>query len=166
MRNRYWNFFYEITYKKYYYESFYKFFKRINWIISAVLNITSLSSVAAWSIWGEHQLIWAILICFSQVIQALFPKLPYNDLLIAEQFMFPSLGKLYRSIERDWLAIDQKNLSEKKIMKKLLHHQQKYSDLVEFYMPSQFLPDIFFCEKEAAQNTQRFFRNNYNIEGM
>lgn len=161
MRERYWTFFFSIKHEAYYYKYFQILFHRINWIITGFLSVTTLSCIAAWDIWKNYQIIWAVLICVSQIIQALFPKLPYNDFLISTQFMISSLDKLLIEIEYDWLYLDIHNLSDEEILKRLNSHQAKYSELISQFFSGGYLPVIKYCEKKAEQECKNFFSVTY-----
>lgn len=163
MRERYWTFFFTIKHEAYYYKHFQILFNRINWIISAFLSLTTISCIAAWDIWKKYQLLWAVLICVSQIFQALFPKLPYNDLLISTKFMISSLDKLLINIEQDWLYLDIHNLSDDEILKFLTSHQKQYSELINQFFPAIFLPVIKYCEKKAEEDCKNFFSITYHV---
>lgn len=166
MRERYWTFFSEIKYKSFYYQYFQTLFVRINWGISAFLSLTTLSCIAAWDMWKSHPLIWASLICSSQIVQALFPKLPYNDLLISTKFMISSLDKLLLSVEHDWLYIECHSLTDDAILQLLEKHQNQYSDLVNQFFSGTYLPNIEWCIKKANESTNTFFFVTYNIKSQ
>lgn len=161
MRERYWNFYFSIKHESFYYKHFQLLLSRINRGITAILALTTLSSIAAWDIWNKYRIIWAILICFSQVLQAIFPKLPYNDLLISTRFMISSLDKLLLDIEYDWLSIDVHDLSDDKILASLKKHQRNYSDLVNQFYSGEYLPVIKYCEKKAERDCKNFFSVTY-----
>ncbi len=40
-----------------------------------------MSSIAAWEIWQEYQMVWAVIIALSQVITAIKPFLPFRQRL-------------------------------------------------------------------------------------
>lgn len=164
MRERYWSFFSEIKYKSFYYQYFQAFFSRINWGLSAILSLTTLSCIAAWDMWKSHPVLWGALICFSQVVQALFPKLPYNDLLISTKFMISALDKLILSVEHDWLFIECHSLSDDDILQLLEKHQNEYSRLVDQFFSGTYLPTIKWCERKADEETRVFFSVAYNIK--
>lgn len=163
MRDRYWTFFFTIKHKFYYYKHFQILFNRINWCISGFLSLTAISCIAAWDIWKDYQLLWAILICASQIIQALFPKLPYNDLLISTKFMISSLDKLLLQIEHDWLYLDIHNLSDDEILKLLDEHQSQHAELINQFFAATFLPVIKYCEKKAEEDCKNFFSITYHV---
>lgn len=161
MRERYWNFYASIKYKSCYYMYFQILFKRINTFITCFLTLTTLSCIAAWDVWKEYQLLWSGLICLSQAIQALFPKLPYNDLLISTKFMISAIDRLLLDIDRDWLLIESHDLSDDEIISLLSKHQNHYADLVNQFFSGEYLPMIKYCEKKADQECTAFFLVTY-----
>lgn len=163
MTDRYWAFFFATKHKAYYYKHFQILFTRINWFISSFLSLTAISCIAAWDIWKEYQVLWAVLICLSQIIQALFPKLPYNDLLISTKFMISSLDKLLIEIEQDWLFIYSHKPSDDEIINLLNAHQRQYSELVNQFFSATYLPVIKYCEKKAKEDCTTFFSVTYNV---
>lgn len=139
-------------------------FKRINTCITCFLSLTSLSCIAAWDIWNEHQTVWAMLICASQVAQALFPKLPYNDTLISTRFMISAIDKLLLDIDHDWLVIESHHLSDDEIIDLLEKHQRHYSDLVNQFFSGEYLPIIKYCEEKADSECRTFFSVTYSTQ--
>lgn len=130
-------------------------------MISGFLSLTTLSCIAAWDLWKDYQIIWAVLICASQVIQVFFPKMPYNDLLISTRFMISALDKLLLQIDHDWLGIEILHLSDEKIMELLEMRQSQYSDLVNQFFSGDYLPVIKYCESKAEQDCKIFFSVTY-----
>ncbi len=163
MREQYWNFYVSIKHMSLYYKYFQSLFNAINWLISAVLCFTTLSCIAAWDIWKSHPLLWSSIICVSQVLQAMFPKLPYNDLLITTRFMISSLDSLILDIEHDWLKIDFFSLSDAKILKRLNKHQKRYSELINQFFAGTYLPTIKYCEKKAEKECKIYFSVTYKV---
>lgn len=163
MRERYWSFYFSVKHELFYYKYFQLLFSRINWCITGFLSITTLSCIAAWSFWNNHQILWASLICVSQIIQALFPKLPYNDTLISTKFMISALDKLLLEIDSDWLSIDTLDLSDKKILKLLSKHQKSHSELINQFFSGEYLPVIKYCEKKAESECKTFFSIHYHV---
>ena len=164
MRERYWNFYFSIKFKACYYMYFQIFFKHINTCITCFLSLTTLSCIAAWDVWNKYQLLRANLICVSQVVQAIFPKLPYNDMLISTKFMISALDRLLLDIDHDWLIIDIHHLSDDEIVKLLEKHQNCYSDLVNQFFSGEYLPLIKYCEKKAEQECKTFFSVTYQTQ--
>ena len=161
MREKYWNFYCEIEYKMFYYKKFLAFFKGINWCLSAFLTITALSCITAWGIWNSHPLIWSLLICVAQILQALFPKLPYNDLLCSTEFMISALDPILIDIEISWLEIDVKHYSDKKILKLIKKYESQYSSLVSQFYSGTSLPEIKYCDKKAMESCASYFNTKY-----
>lgn len=162
MRERYWNFYFQLKHKSFYYMHFQFLFQKINWIITGFFTITTLSCIAAWDLWKRYPFIWASIICTSQLLQALFPKLPYNDALISTRFMISALDKLLLSVDHDWLRIEFCNLSEDEILHIMEKHQQEYSELVAQFFSGSYLPVVKICEKSAEKSCRNFFATTYN----
>ena len=159
MRERYWTFFFSLKHQEFYYKYFQQLFNRINWCITAILTITTLSCIASLDLWKEHQLLWATIICVAQIVQALFPKLPYNDCLVSTGFMISSLSELLIQVEHDWLYIEIHELSDEEILQLLHKHQTKHCTLINFYLPT-----IKYCEKHAEADCKNFFNINYPVK--
>lgn len=163
MRDQYWTLYVALKHRSLYYKYFQSLFSTVNWIISAILCLTTLSCIAAWDIWKNHPVLWSSLICISQILQALFPKLPYNDLLISTKFMICSMDKLLLDIEHDWLSINVFSWSDNKILKQLKKRQKHYSKLVNQFFSGTYLPTIRYCEKMAEKECKTFFSVTYKI---
>ena len=160
MRERYWYFFFSLKHQEFYYKYFQQLFNRINWLITAFLSLTTLSCIASWELWHAHKILWAVIICVAQIVQALFPKLPYNDYLISTNFMISSLSELLIQVEHDWLYIDIHQPSEDEILKLLKQHQIKYCELVNQFFSGFYLPTIKYCETRAEADCKNFFLVN------
>lgn len=161
MRERYWAFYVSLKHESCYYKYFQILFKRLNWAITGFLSVTTLSCIAAWDLWKDFQLVWAVLICASQLIQAFFPKMPYNDLLISTRFMISALNKLLLQVDHDWLYIEIHSLSNDEILQLLEKHQSQYSELVNQFFSGDYLPVIKYCESKAEQECKTFFSVTY-----
>ncbi len=163
MREQYWAFYCSIKYKSFYYEYFQLLFNKINWGITALCTLTTLSCVAAWDIWQKFPGLWAVLIGISQVVQALFPRLPYNDLLVSTKFAISAIDNLLLDIEEDWIFIDVHELSDEDIAKRLTGHKRQYSKLVEQFFAGTYLPELKYCTKKAEQSCKNFFSITYHF---
>lgn len=161
MREKYWNFYYKITYQSFYYKRFQIFFTGINRVITVFCSLMALSSVAAWGIWKTYPLLWSIMICSSQLIQAMFPKLPYNDLLCSTRFMICSIDKLRMSIDHSWLKIDVYNYTDKQILELIEKYEIQYSELVSQFFSGTYLPEIKYCVKKTEAECTAYFSLNY-----
>ena len=164
MRETYWNLYVKLVYKSCYYKYFQSLFGKINWILTIFCSVVSLSSIAAWGIWKTHPAIWSVLICVSQLIQAMFPKLPYNDLLSSTKFMISSLDKLLIQLKTDWLKIQYLDSTEEEILKLIKKHETSYSELVSQFFAVTYLPTIKYCEKKADRECNIYFHNNFPSE--
>lgn len=157
MREKYWNFYLKIAYQFHYYKRFQIFFTKVNHGITIFCSLTALSSVAAWGIWDSYPIVWSALICASQLIQALFPKLPYNDLLCSTKFMICSLDTLLMKIGHGWHEIDLRHYTEEQIFELLKDYEAQYSELTSQFFAGTFLPEINHCAKMAEKECEAYF---------
>lgn len=163
MADHYWDFFIATKHKACYYKSFYSLFSRINWAMTAFLNFASFSSIAAWGIWNDYSVVWAAIIGISQVLQMLFPKVPYNDLLISVKFILPEIDRLLIDIENDYFDIELGRLSDDDIKERLNIHQIRLFDITSRYFGGVYLPDLRFCASSAERDCKNYFSVNYKI---
>ena len=161
MRETYWSFYYKIVYQFFYYKRFQILFSTINRGISSFCCLMSLARVAAWSMWKTYPLLWSILICVAQLIQALSPKLPYNDLLHSTRFMICSFDKLLLSIRHTWFEMDVYDYTDEQILKFTKKYDAQYSELVSQFFSGSYLPEIQYCNKRAEKEAISYFNINH-----
>lgn len=165
MREQYWILYASIRHRLVYYQLFQKMFTRINWILSALCTLVSLSCIAAWGIWGTHPVLWSIIICSAQVYQALFPKLPYNDLLVSTKFMICALDKLFLDIEHTWLEMNYVcDVSDADILSLITKYESAHSDLVSQFFAGTFLPQIGYLERKTQKACETYFSTKYSVD--
>lgn len=164
MREQYWKMYISIKHRSLYYKNFQVMFSRVNWALSSLCAIASLSCVAAWGIWGTHPVLWSLIICATQIFQALFPKLPYNDLLVSTRFMICSLDKLLLDIEHSWLDMHYvHDLPDEKILSLIHKYETSYSNLVSQFFAGTFLPDIKYLAKKSEKECKTYIETKYSI---
>ena len=69
---------YNLKVRQYYWENYVHQTVVVNRGIKIFLAILSSGSVAAWAIWQQYPIFWAILIAASQVVSVIYDFLPYN----------------------------------------------------------------------------------------
>lgn len=164
MREQYWNFYISLEHKSYYYKYFQIFFNRINWGISCFCTLLSLSCVAAWGIWKDYPVLWSGLICVSQIIQAIFPKLPYNDLLTASKLIVVPLNEIILSVRHSWLQMEYtQDFSDDQICELLRNYESACFDLTSQFFSAAYLPEIKWCETKAEKDCKNYFSITYGI---
>ena len=163
VRTKYWSFYYKISYQSYYYKRFSILFTKVNQVFTIFCGLVSLSSVAAWGIWKTYPVLWSLLICVSQVTQAILPKLSYNDLLCPTKFMISSLGKLCTAIDHSWLEIDVYNYTDEQILELIEKYENQYAELVSQFFDGTFLPEINYCVRKAEKECAEYFRVKYSL---
>jgi uncharacterized membrane protein len=83
--------------------------------INISLAITSSTSIAAWAVWQEYQIIWAIIIALSQVITAIKPFLPFRQRLKPISDLNDLMQEISLECEKHWFVVAEGELTEKEI---------------------------------------------------
>lgn len=83
--------------------------------INIFLAITSSSSIAAWAIWQQYQIVWAVIIALSQVITAIKPFLPFRQRLKPISDLNDQIQEISLECERHWHSVAEGELTEKEI---------------------------------------------------
>ncbi|MFA9380099.1 MAG: hypothetical protein ACERKO_03460 [Acetanaerobacterium sp.] len=161
MQTRYWRFLVQIKawifYLDIYADKSYKWEKRLNiW-----LAISSSSSIAAWAIWNEYGLIWAILIAVAQVITAIKPQLPFNKRLELIKPFLTDLQLLFNKVDYNWHKVSQGELNEGEINDLLFDFRNSYTEMETKNLKSSELITNKEIIRIADKRTDEFFRANY-----
>lgn len=106
MRNRIWNNMSNIKFKALYTNALSRRSSLIGNIYSFFLSFASASSVAAWAIWKQYPLAWAIIISISQIMHIAKPYIPfikYDKEFLEMSFDFE---KIYLEYEMLWFDFE------------------------------------------------------------
>lgn len=106
MREKYW----KLLQKAIYNYIYWKDYRRRIAIVSTAVNVfsalLSCASVAAWAIWQKHPAIWAFLVGISQIVQVVYPLLPFQKRLTALDYLIPKTDQLVRRITDTWHKLE------------------------------------------------------------
>lgn len=91
-----------MKFKAYYLDFQVTRFQKYDRNINIFLAITSSTSIAAWAIWKDYEMIWAIIIAASQVITAIKPFFPYNKYVKELNIKSTRLHNVNVDIEKLW----------------------------------------------------------------
>ena len=130
--------------------------------INIFLAITSSSSIAAWAIWQEYQMIWAIIIALSQIITAIKPILPYKQRLKAVNGLNNMLQKVALDCERKWYAVAEGLLTEHEIHDACFDFKNLAREHEQKYFQNMVLPVDQTLLKEAEEETDLYLQQNYS----
>lgn len=118
-----------------------------------------MSCVAAWGIWNVYPVLWSVLICLAQIIQALTPKMPYNDLLVSTKFMICSLDTLLLDIDIKWLDINYvHDYSDEEILQFIENYQKQHTALINQFFSGTYLPELKICVRKATEECNTYFQ--------
>ena len=83
--------------------------------LNIFLAVTSSSSIAAWAIWQEYQIVWATIIASSQVVTAIKPFLPYKQRIKSVSDLNDKIQEISLKCEKEWFSVAEGELTEKEI---------------------------------------------------
>jgi hypothetical protein len=123
--------------------------------------ITSTGSIAGWLIWKHLAWLWAALIGASQLAEALTKTFPFTKKRLALSRWCRKLDELVVAAQSTWDEIEGGKLSGMQIRKALkllrIQRQKAQAKAIPNGLPRK--AELF---RRAQQETQQFFRVNYN----
>ena len=138
--------------------------ERMDRTISMFLAIASSASIGTWAVWQKYQLVWAFIIAFSQVLNAVKPYLPYKKRLETLSGLRRDFEEILLLVERRWYDVAEGNLSQEQIHELHSEIREKKSRAQHKHLGLSPLPgNVRFMEK-AEQEATLYFRNFYRME--
>ena len=127
------------------------------------LAIASNGSIAGWAIFQHLQMVWALIIAVSQLINAVKDHLPYSKRLKALNSLTNDLESLFLSMENHWFNVSEGKLTEEEIHKLQMKIKEQRRQIIQKHLGSQSLPHNEKLMKKAEEATQVYFSNFYNF---
>ena len=159
-RNTYWSLMHDCKFKEFYIEEYHRLIKIIDLSLKGITMFASAGSVAAWSIWQKVPALWGALIVISQVIQIVYPLLPYSKQSTAYGYMLPELKKLILDIEVAWLR-SENDSDEHDVIALFQAFKERYNELDDKYIGTDTVPEIKkvreIAEKRAENHLKLYF---------
>ncbi|MEM5775792.1 MAG: hypothetical protein AAGU05_12395 [Anaerolineaceae bacterium] len=163
MQDTFWDFFTEIKYKSSYFDAYRCCARRIDNSINFFTALLSATSIANWLIWGQHPKLWSVLIGVAQIIQIAKPYLPYSKHVAALKFAIPEIQTVLRQIEEVWNRGQHlEEIDDLEYSKHYNDYRKQYDAIVQKYVGDERIPVWKCLQKEAKEDTLRFFKYRYN----
>jgi hypothetical protein len=130
-------------------------------VTSAMLALTSTSSVAAWAIWQQHPAIWGAIIGISQVAQVLKPYVPFigSDKEFLE--MSFEFDQLYLEYEKLWYAASARSIDDAGLSQRISELHKKGLDIEKAHKNTRTPRRKQWVEKAYAE-TENFLKLNFS----
>ncbi len=129
--------------------------------INIILAITSSSSIAAWAIWQEYQIVWAVIIAISQVITAVKPFLPFRQRLKPISDLNDHIQEISLECEKHWFSVAEGELTEKEIHDLYISMKDKSLKAEKKSLKDIVLPKNSKILKKAEEETELYLSNTY-----
>ena len=134
MRNKIWYSLVDCKTNEFYTSFVRRYYQWCEWILNSFLVLTTSASVAAWAIWDNLFILWAIIIGISQVLMLLkpfllFPKYikVYGDKNMIYQTLTWELEKLWYNYHNDKIT-EERAYEEYDVIKNKLMENDRFPD--------------------------------------
>lgn len=158
---RFWNVLKELKAQEIYLQLYACRDEGIDKTINIILAIASSSSIAAWAIWKELHIIWAILIAAAQVISAIKPFLPYKNRLRAVLELNNKIQILTLEAEIHWYSVSEGLFTEQEIHNLTLDLKDKIVKAEQLCMKNDLLKAHQELKIKAENQADIYFVQNY-----
>lgn len=162
---RYWNQLKEFKTHVIYLHNYAAYSERWDKLANIFLAITSSSSIAAWAIWQQCQIVWAIIIALSQVVTAIKPFLPFKQRLKAICDLNDKLQEISLECEKEWFSVAEGERTDKEIHDLCIELRAKASSAERQCLKNVILPKNIKILKNAEIEADQYLSNNYHTEG-
>lgn len=160
-QERYWNLLKELKAQVVYLHSYAASDEFKDKSINVFLAIASSSSIAAWAIWKEHQIVWAFIIAVSQVVTAVKPFLPFRQRLKAVAELNTHIQAIFLNAEQGWYKVSEGLLSEEEIHNETSRFKDKILSAERSCLNGTLLPKKTKLKKSAEEDADEYFTINY-----
>ena len=131
--------------------------------INIFLAITSSGSIAAWAIWQEFQMIWAIIIAASNVVTIIKPYFPYSKYIKELNERALKMQNLHLDYERLWYKFEKDQITEDAATEHFFDLKTRGVGHLRFSDDTLVTEDKKI--EEAVEGKMKFYvKNNYNVE--
>lgn len=162
-QNRYWNTLKELRTHVLYLQDYAACSEWWDKSVNIFLALASSSSIAAWAIWKEQQLIWACIIAVAQLITAIKPFLPYKQRLGVIIALNDKIQELALECEKGWFDVAEGELTEREIHDRQIELRNKSLAAERRALNGVILPKKAKLLKKAEFQADCFLRNNYHF---
>jgi hypothetical protein len=130
--------------------------------VNIFLAITSSSSIAAWAIWQEHQIVWAVIIASSQVATAVKPFLPFRQRLSPISDLNDAIQQISLECEKNWFDVAEGEITEKEIHNLYISLRDKSLKAEKKALKNLVLPKKMKLLAKAEKEADIYLTNLYH----
>jgi len=130
--------------------------------INIFLALTSSASIAAWAVWQEHQIVWAVIIALSQIVTAIKPFLPFKQRLKPISDLNDVIQELSLECEKHWFSVAEGELTEKEIHELCISLRAKTIKAEKKFFKNIVLPKNSKFLANAEKDADIYLTKTYN----
>lgn len=160
-QERYWNLLKELKAQVAYLHGYAASDEFLDKSINIFLAITSATSIAAWAVWKDHQIIWACIIATSQVITAIKPFLPFRQRSKSISELNTHVQAIFLEAEQGWYKVSEGELTKEEIHMKISKLKDRMLSAERTCLNGTILPHKRKLKTASEVVADEYFTLNY-----
>ena len=162
MRDQYWSFLQNIYYLDLYYQRYYNTWSFIDRGVDILCNLVSCGSVAAWGIWKKWPMLWALLICGSQIIGVVRPHMQAQRRVNALSMLLPQLKLFELKVNNLWRLHQADNYD---YTEKLIEFKSEWVNLETMFLGADEIPDRKYIRYKIGPEWETELKKEFFPDG-
>lgn len=137
--------------------------ERIDSSLRMFSAVASSSSIAAWAVWQEAQIVWAVIIAASQLLSAIKEHLPFQKRLRQVSNLGLELAEIFVFAEHRWYSVAEGKLTNSEIHDLTTEIKRRIASAAAKHLKDATIPPSRKLRRETRQQVVAYFRNHYGI---
>lgn len=163
MTNKIWAILCNMQFKAYYIDFQVTLFQKYDRNINIFLAFASSTSIAAWAIWKEYDMLWAVIIATSQIITVIKPYFPFYKYVKELNLKYTRLVNINVDIEKLWDSYSHNQITNAEASSLYYSLKKDCNEILKFSDDSVF-GQSKKIEKKANECTKNYLETNYSVE--
>lgn len=161
MQERYWKKLTDKRYQLIYINEYYDRCVRLQRAINIFLALTTSGAIAAWAIWKEFPIVWAVIIAVSQVVTAIKPYLPYEKRIEAIYDVISQFSVICNEIEAKWFYVAKGTMAEEEINELYYSFEKRWTDIESKSLKGDSIKSNDKLAAIANEKKELYFSNQF-----
>lgn len=166
MRDLYLNMITQFKFELYYYEAYFRYACRMDYIVKFALAILTANCIAGWAIWEQQKEVWAIILAVSQVAQLINSLLPYQKRIEIIGPLHKELEICYAGFENSFIKTLISKLDDVEANDIRTKYQMQWDEAENSALMRDAIPKIPWLVKSSDRAKVQYFRTLLGNEGV
>ena len=160
-QQKYWQELDQLKTHSYYLEEYLESTEKVDRWINIIIAISSVSSIASWTVFPNWAKVWGGIIAFSHFIQAIKGYLPYSKRLTALRLAINDLEALFIQMENRWFDVAKGKLTEEEIHHLHMQFKETKQKILNKTVNTVSLPHNKKMANNAMEYSKQYFKSFY-----